>query len=60
MCKIRIILSCDCETLLTHNKYLDKQGSSYIKLHLILTNIHVLHRERVYSHVSDINIYSDI
>ena len=25
-----------------------------------LTNIHVLHRDRLYSHVSDINIYSDI
>ena len=31
-----------------------------VKHYLHITNIHVLHRDRVYSHVSDINIYSDI
>ena len=31
-----------------------------VKHYLHITNIHVLHRDRVYSYVSDINIYSDI
>ena len=31
-----------------------------VKHYLHITNIHVLHRDRVHSHVSDINIYSDI
>ena len=31
-----------------------------VKHYLHIINIHVLHCDRVYSHVSDINIYSDI